>query len=172
MYDCRVNVVGSTKRDARSMLQTSNPWSQASCKRRAGGDLLAQLLVCNHIIHVVDTYRRITDGFYTLLFGNSLPPSALRRDIYHRVAMASTTSKPWATGSCLCGKIRYEVASKPEEVTRFICHCVTCKKASGSCFMSNWWMSEKVGQPGVRVGIKTDGPHSALLDPNGSRTPG
>ncbi|KIM37280.1 hypothetical protein M413DRAFT_50864, partial [Hebeloma cylindrosporum] len=39
------------------------------------------------------------------------------------------------TGSCLCKAIKYTVAGEP--LTFRVCHCVNCKKASGSAFMTN-----------------------------------
>ncbi|RDW71241.1 hypothetical protein BP6252_07804 [Coleophoma cylindrospora] len=39
------------------------------------------------------------------------------------------------TGSCLCGSVKYVVNGDP--VMQVLCHCITCKKASGSTFMAN-----------------------------------
>ena len=36
------------------------------------------------------------------------------------------------TGSCLCGKIKYELKSAPKKVTN--CHCSMCKKQHGADF--------------------------------------
>ncbi len=33
-------------------------------------------------------------------------------------------------GGCLCGEVRYRVAGKPQ--TSAICHCVSCRRASGA----------------------------------------
>lgn len=38
-------------------------------------------------------------------------------------------------GSCLCGKVRYELRGTPR--TMYYCHCGTCRKASGSSFATN-----------------------------------
>jgi len=39
------------------------------------------------------------------------------------------------TGSCLCGKVRFEISS---EIQRIIyCHCSQCRKAQGSAFATN-----------------------------------
>ncbi|KIK00453.1 hypothetical protein K443DRAFT_679171 [Laccaria amethystina LaAM-08-1] len=44
-------------------------------------------------------------------------------------------------GSCLCGKVRYQVTGEP--LTFFVCHCGNCKKATGSAFMTNTFFLEK-----------------------------
>ncbi|RDB30059.1 hypothetical protein Hypma_013916 [Hypsizygus marmoreus] len=36
-------------------------------------------------------------------------------------------------GGCLCGKVRYTVCGEPKK--RFICHCINCKRFSGSAFL-------------------------------------
>jgi len=36
------------------------------------------------------------------------------------------------TGSCLCGKVKYECTRKPESAT--YCHCDDCRKTTGSAF--------------------------------------
>lgn len=38
-------------------------------------------------------------------------------------------------GSCLCGAIHYEVASRID--TLLLCHCSRCRKANGSAFAAN-----------------------------------
>ena len=38
-------------------------------------------------------------------------------------------------GSCLCGKVRYEVRGEPQAM--YYCHCGTCRKANGSAFAAN-----------------------------------
>ena len=38
-------------------------------------------------------------------------------------------------GSCLCGKVRYEVRGLPQAM--YYCHCGMCRKASGSAAASN-----------------------------------
>ena len=38
-------------------------------------------------------------------------------------------------GSCLCGKVRYEVRGEPKVM--YYCHCGTCRKANGSAFAAN-----------------------------------
>ena len=39
------------------------------------------------------------------------------------------------TGSCLCGRIRFEIHGKIGPVAH--CHCVTCRKAQGGPFVTN-----------------------------------
>lgn len=38
-------------------------------------------------------------------------------------------------GTCLCGKIRYEVTARPKAM--YYCHCAMCRRASGSSFATN-----------------------------------
>ncbi len=38
-------------------------------------------------------------------------------------------------GSCLCGKVRYEVQTAPKVM--YACYCGMCRKASGSSFATN-----------------------------------
>lgn len=38
-------------------------------------------------------------------------------------------------GSCLCGKVRYEIRRLPESM--YYCHCNMCRKATGSAFATN-----------------------------------
>jgi hypothetical protein len=42
---------------------------------------------------------------------------------------------PELTGSCLCGRVRYEIRGKLGPVGH--CHCATCRKAQGGAFASN-----------------------------------
>ncbi|WP_428033634.1 GFA family protein [Amphritea sp.] len=37
-------------------------------------------------------------------------------------------------GSCLCGKVKYEISGQPGAIVH--CHCQTCRKAHGSAFSS------------------------------------
>jgi hypothetical protein len=39
------------------------------------------------------------------------------------------------TGSCLCGKVRYEVRGPPQLM--YFCHCHMCQKATGTAFATN-----------------------------------
>ncbi len=39
------------------------------------------------------------------------------------------------TGSCLCGKVRYEVRGQPQVM--YYCHCRMCRKATGTSFATN-----------------------------------
>jgi Glutathione-dependent formaldehyde-activating enzyme len=45
-------------------------------------------------------------------------------------------------GSCLCQAIRYELVEEP--FRRVLCHCIECKKATGSAFMANSWYNKDV----------------------------
>lgn len=38
-------------------------------------------------------------------------------------------------GSCLCGKVAYELRGAPQAM--YYCHCSMCRKASGSSFATN-----------------------------------
>ncbi len=38
-------------------------------------------------------------------------------------------------GSCLCGKVRFEISSEIQSI--IYCHCSQCRKAQGSAFASN-----------------------------------
>ncbi|MEH6649926.1 MAG: GFA family protein [Motiliproteus sp.] len=38
------------------------------------------------------------------------------------------------TGSCLCGKVKYEISGKVGDIVH--CHCETCRKAHSSAFSS------------------------------------
>ncbi len=38
-------------------------------------------------------------------------------------------------GSCLCGKVKYELRGEPRVL--YYCHCGTCRKATGSSFATN-----------------------------------
>lgn len=44
--------------------------------------------------------------------------------------------------SCLCQAIRYELVEEP--FRRVLCHCIECKKATGSAFMANSWYNKDV----------------------------
>ena len=38
------------------------------------------------------------------------------------------------TGGCLCGAVRYRATAEP--LRAMICHCATCRRVSGSAFLS------------------------------------
>ncbi|XPS75570.1 hypothetical protein M3J09_007645 [Ascochyta lentis] len=40
-----------------------------------------------------------------------------------------------STGSCLCGKVTYEVEGGP--LNKALCHCNQCQKSSGSAYTTN-----------------------------------
>ena len=39
------------------------------------------------------------------------------------------------SGSCLCGKVKYEIRGSP--LVMYYCHCGMCRKATGSSFATN-----------------------------------
>ena len=43
------------------------------------------------------------------------------------------------TGSCLCGKVTYEVTGEPLETE--VCHCSDCQKSCGSAFTAGYIVS-------------------------------
>ncbi|TEB31703.1 hypothetical protein FA13DRAFT_1663448 [Coprinellus micaceus] len=45
------------------------------------------------------------------------------------------------TGSCLCREVQYEVVGDP--LAFRICHCINCRKVTGSAFMANAFFSVK-----------------------------
>ncbi|KAK2827795.1 hypothetical protein FQN49_007332 [Arthroderma sp. PD_2] len=55
--------------------------------------------------------------------------------------MASDTVTATRTGSCLCGNVKYELTGEP--FNSVMCHCVNCKKATGSPFWGNGWFFKK-----------------------------
>ena len=44
------------------------------------------------------------------------------------------TSKPFVTGGCLCGAVRYSITGEPAGTGQ--CHCKDCQRASGTGHMS------------------------------------
>ncbi|KAF9466911.1 DUF636 domain-containing protein [Collybia nuda] len=54
-------------------------------------------------------------------------------------------------GSCLCGAIKYEITGDP--FTYLVCHCINCKKATGSPFMANAFF--KTDQLSITQGKET-----------------
>ncbi|KAH7412708.1 DUF636 domain-containing protein [Cadophora sp. MPI-SDFR-AT-0126] len=58
--------------------------------------------------------------------------------------MASNQSNPdlekdsssgQTTGSCLCGAVKFSISGSP--LMHLLCHCISCKKTSGSLFQAN-----------------------------------
>jgi hypothetical protein len=45
-------------------------------------------------------------------------------------------------GSCLCGSIKYTLSGAPS--TTVLCHCISCKKSSGSAFKANGFYQASV----------------------------
>ena len=44
-------------------------------------------------------------------------------------------------GSCLCGKVRYEIRGSP--LLMYYCHCKMCRKATGTSFATNMQVREE-----------------------------
>ncbi|KAF3480957.1 uncharacterized protein GIQ15_06304 [Arthroderma uncinatum] len=55
--------------------------------------------------------------------------------------MASDTTATVRKGSCLCGNIKYELTGEP--FNALLCHCLNCKKVTGSPFWGNGWFFKK-----------------------------
>lgn len=53
-------------------------------------------------------------------------------------------------GSCLCGKVRYELRGPPQSM--YYCHCSMCRKATGSSFATN--MLVRKGDLVITVGAR------------------
>ncbi|EGD94405.1 hypothetical protein TESG_01923 [Trichophyton tonsurans CBS 112818] len=51
------------------------------------------------------------------------------------------SSNPKTTGSCLCGKVRYELEGLP--TNSVLCFCDNCRKATGSICMANSWYKKE-----------------------------
>ncbi|QVM07772.1 hypothetical protein D8B26_002463 [Coccidioides posadasii str. Silveira] len=45
------------------------------------------------------------------------------------------------SGSCLCGHVKYQLTGEPSNAS--LCHCLNCKKTSGSAFWCTGWFSKK-----------------------------
>ena len=45
------------------------------------------------------------------------------------------------SGKCLCGKVNYNCYAKPKAI--FNCHCVDCRRATGSVFGTNLFVPEE-----------------------------
>ena len=49
-------------------------------------------------------------------------------------------------GGCVCEKVRYELSEKP--ISAWVCHCLSCRKCSGSMFMANNYVKVSVSSNG------------------------
>ena len=47
----------------------------------------------------------------------------------------------FATGQCLCGKVKYTISSEPRVMSQ--CHCDDCRKSTGTGHASNAFFKEK-----------------------------
>lgn len=56
------------------------------------------------------------------------------------------TDQP-TTGGCLCGAIRYSITASATPIYSVICHCVNCKKATGTHMVTTSIFLEPVRQP-------------------------
>lgn len=56
--------------------------------------------------------------------------------------MSTSDSTPKVRGSCLCGKIQYEM--KGELKNNCLCFCNSCRKVTGSIGMANTWLPKEV----------------------------
>ncbi|CZT40872.1 related to DUF636 domain protein [Rhynchosporium secalis] len=52
----------------------------------------------------------------------------------HIAATQEETSTP-TKGSCLCGAVKFSISGLPS--LQILCHCISCKKISGSLFQAN-----------------------------------
>jgi len=74
-------------------------------------------------------------------------------------------------GSCLCGKVSYEVRGVPEAM--YYCHCSMCRKATGSSFATNMLVRESdftvmSGQPLIKAYLSSPGEHRHFCSECGS----
>jgi len=74
-------------------------------------------------------------------------------------------------GSCLCGKISYEVRGSPKAM--YYCHCGMCRKATGSSFATNMLVREAdfvvmSGQPLIKAYQSSPGEHRHFCSECGS----
>ena len=60
--------------------------------------------------------------------------SSLLRTHLRFVPMASQTSPVVLRGGCCCGAVQYSATKLPTDITN--CHCVMCRRLSGSAFMA------------------------------------
>lgn len=53
------------------------------------------------------------------------------------MSVAPSHSPFRSRGSCLCGAVTYTLSESPQKSV--LCHCINCKKISGSAFLTNDW---------------------------------
>ena len=86
---------------------------------------------------------RLLTACHKYYAGLRLLPKAYAYDRHLPFAISILmSSSSLRSGSCLCKSIKYEVIGDP--ITFRICHCMNCKKATGSAFMSNLFFSKEV----------------------------
>lgn len=74
-------------------------------------------------------------------------------------------------GSCLCGKVTYEVRGAPEVM--YYCHCGMCRRATGSSFATNMVVREAdfavtSGQDRIKAYLSSPGEHRHFCSECGS----
>jgi hypothetical protein len=57
--------------------------------------------------------------------------------------MAAAAMATTYKGSCLCGKINLQLEGKPS--INVLCHCQSCKRATGGVFQANVFYAKEVG---------------------------
>ena len=100
----------------------------------------------------IDTsdFGEIDRSFGALLLSHrllSLDICALQIRSTSSLVNMATTVPDHFTGSCLCGAVVFTITSAP--TFRYLCHCGSCKKTSGSSFMHNWNFPDDVKVPTV-----------------------
>jgi len=74
-------------------------------------------------------------------------------------------------GSCLCGKVSYEIHGSPQFM--YYCHCGMCRKATGSSFATNMMVREAdfvvtSGEPLIKAYQSSPGEHRHFCSECGS----
>ena len=57
------------------------------------------------------------------------------------------------SGKCLCGKVSYSCSSEPNAI--FNCHCDDCRRATGSVFGTNLFVSERTVEISGKISTYT-----------------
>jgi hypothetical protein len=74
-------------------------------------------------------------------------------------------------GSCLCGKVSYEIRGSPQ--TMYYCHCSMCRKATGSSFATNMLVRAEdfvvlSGREAIKPFLSSPGEHRNFCSECGS----
>jgi len=67
-------------------------------------------------------------------------PTFQQRLSLQHLSKTETPERLLARGSCLCGKVRYELQAP---YVMYYCHCGMCRKATGSSFATHLYLKEK-----------------------------